>query len=65
MENIKAQFDYENILPKGKENAVSAAALAEKLGFHSVRMLQKDLEKAGIRSVDFISNNRRLLSSGG
>lgn len=46
MENIKSQFDYENILPRGKDNAVSAAALAERLGFRSVRMLQKDIEKA-------------------
>ncbi len=46
MEKIKSQFDYESILSKGKENAVSTAALAELLGFRSVRILQKDIEKA-------------------
>ena len=46
MDNIKSQFDYEKVLPRGKGNAVSAAALAELLGFRSVRALQKDIEKA-------------------
>jgi len=45
VENIKSQFDYENILPRGKTNAVPATVLAERMGFHSVRMLQKDIEK--------------------
>lgn len=46
MDNIKSQFDYEKILLRGKDNAVSAAALAERLGFRNVRMLQKDIERA-------------------
>ncbi len=46
MEKIKSQFDYDGILSKGKETAVSSAALAELLWFCSVRMLQKDIEKA-------------------
>lgn len=46
MDNIKSQIEYEKVLPRGKDNAVSAAALAERLGFRTVRMLQKDIEKA-------------------
>ena len=46
MDNIKSQIEYEKVLPRGKDNAVSAAALAERLGFRTVRMLQKDIERA-------------------
>lgn len=39
-------IDYNTILPRGKKNAISAKELAEKLGFPSVRVLQKNIEKA-------------------
>ncbi len=38
--------NYEEILPRGKENAISSQELAEKLGFESVRKLQIDVSRS-------------------
>lgn len=38
--------NYELILPKGKENAISSHELAEKLGFECVRQLQTDVSRS-------------------
>lgn len=49
-------IDYNTILPKGKKNAISAKELAEKLGFPSVRVLQKNIEKARAEGVLILSS---------
>lgn len=38
--------DYTKLLPKGKENAISAADLTTLLGFNDTRALQADIAKS-------------------
>ncbi len=54
IENIKS--NYGGILPRGKGNAVSAAALAERLGFSSVRTLQLDISEARETGILILSS---------
>jgi len=49
-------IDYNAVLPKGKKNAIPAKELAEKLGFPSVRTMQKSIEKARAEGMLILSN---------
>ena len=51
-------IDYNSVLPRGKKNAISAKELAEKLGFPSVRVLQKNIEKARADGVLILSSTQ-------
>ncbi len=42
---------YEDVLPHGQGNAISAARLAEIMGFHSTRELRADIARARARGV--------------